>query len=123
MAAYPAVAMVGQMHVPQRAPVVVADVVPGDLRAHRELQEQGVQQVHRGGLVAVVRRIEDRPQACADRAETGDVRVGGAAGRLLVASEEVADGLDRGQRVLAPGRVLAVDEPDGVVRVIGQFHL
>src|SRR5690606_33248879 len=108
--------VVGQVHVPQRASVVVPHVVPGDLRADRELQQQRVQQVHGEGLVAAVRRLEDRAEPSADRAETRQVGLGRAACRGLVGPEQTADRLDGGQRVLAPGRLLGVDETDGVIR-------
>jgi hypothetical protein len=111
------------VHVPQRAAVVVPEVMAGNLRAHRELQQQRVQQVHGERLVAAVRRLEDRAQPRPHRTEPGDVGVRRPPGRRLVASEEVADGLHRGERVLAPERFLAVHEAHGVIRVIGQFHL
>ena len=107
----------------QRAAVVVPEVVPGDLRADRELQQQRVEQVDRERLVAAVGRLEDRAQPGPDRAEAGHVGVRGAPGRLRVGAEQLADGLDRGQGVLAAGRLLGVDQAHGVVRVIGQFHL
>lgn len=54
--------MVGEVHVPVGAALGVEFAVPGDLRAHRELQEQGVEQVDRLLLVVLGRRLEDRAE-------------------------------------------------------------
>nr|UUC09216.1 hypothetical protein [Streptomyces sp.] len=115
--------VVRDVHVPLGAAVVVPGLVAGDLRAHRELDEQRVQQVHRQHLVAARRRLEDGAQPGPYRPQPGDIGVRRAPGRLLALPEERAYGIHRGQGVRAAAGLLAVDQAHGEIRVISQFHL
>src|SRR5882757_4073520 len=116
--------VVGEVHVPVGAPgVLVEEVVPGDLRADRELQHQLVEQVDRPDLVTLVGRLEDPAQPDPYRPQPRHIGVGRPGGGLRSGPAQLPHRLHGGQRIGAAQWLLAVHEAHREVRVISQFHL